>query len=54
MDKVIDCLIVRQPFASLIAYGMKRWEFRTYNCKKRARKTIRYIVFLRIPEKLGL
>jgi hypothetical protein len=35
MDKVIDCLIVRQPFASLIAYGMKRWEFRTYDCKKR-------------------
>lgn len=32
---MIDCLIVRQPFASLIAYGVKRWEFRTYDCKKR-------------------
>jgi hypothetical protein len=35
MNKMIDCLIVRQPFASLIAYGVKRWEFRTYDCKKR-------------------
>jgi hypothetical protein len=33
--KKIDCLIVRQPYASLIAYGSKRWEFRTYNCEKR-------------------
>jgi len=31
----LDCLIVRQPYASLIAYGLKRWEFRSYNCKKR-------------------
>lgn len=31
----MDCLIVRQPYASLIAYGLKRIEFRTYNCKKR-------------------
>jgi hypothetical protein len=31
----IDCLIVRQPYASLIAYGSKRWEFRTYSCEKR-------------------
>ena len=31
----IDCLIVKQPYASLIAYGSKRWEFRTYNCEKR-------------------
>ena len=30
-----DCLIVRQPYASLIAYGVKRIEFRTQNCKKR-------------------
>jgi len=33
--KELDCLIVRQPYASLIAYGSKRWEFRTYNCQKR-------------------
>jgi len=32
---ILDCLIVRQPYASLIAYGLKRWEFRSYNCKKR-------------------
>lgn len=31
----MDCLLVRQPYASLIAYGVKRWEFRTYNCTKR-------------------
>jgi len=31
----LDCIIVRQPYASLIAYGSKRWEFRSYNCKKR-------------------
>lgn len=35
MDRILDCLIIRQPFASLIAYGLKRWEFRSYNCKKR-------------------
>jgi len=35
MKRVVDCLIVRQPHASLIAYGAKRWEFRTYDCKKR-------------------
>jgi hypothetical protein len=31
----VDCLIVRQPYASLIAYGVKRIEFRTQNCTKR-------------------
>lgn len=31
----LDCIIVRQPYASLIAYGSKRWEFRSYNCQKR-------------------
>lgn len=31
----LDCLIVRQPYASLIAFGKKRWEFRRYDTKKR-------------------
>lgn len=31
----LDCLLVRQPYASLVVYGAKRWEFRTYNCAKR-------------------
>jgi hypothetical protein len=31
----LDCLLIRQPYASLVAYGAKRWEFRTYDCKKR-------------------
>jgi hypothetical protein len=35
MKRYLDCLIVRQPYASLIAYGLKRWEFRTYDCRKR-------------------
>lgn len=35
MKKELDCLIIRQPYASLIAFGHKRWEFRTYDCKKR-------------------
>lgn len=30
----VDCLIVRQPYSSLIAYGLKRWEFRGYDTKK--------------------
>lgn len=34
------CLIIRQPYASLIAYGCKRWEFRSYNCTKRGRIAI--------------
>lgn len=29
------CLIVRQPYASLIAYGCKKWEFRSYDSTKR-------------------
>lgn len=32
----LPCLIVREPYASLIAYGPKRWEFRSYPCRKRA------------------
>ena len=35
MKRNLDCLIVRQPYASLIAYGLKRLEFRTYDCRKR-------------------
>lgn len=35
MNRKLDCLIIRQPFASLIAYGPKRWEFRSYNSRKR-------------------
>jgi hypothetical protein len=31
----LDCLIIQQPYASLIAFGKKRWEFRSYDCKKR-------------------
>lgn len=31
---ILDCLIVQQPYASLIAYGKKRWEFRNYDTKK--------------------
>lgn len=31
----LDCLITRQPYASLIAFGKKRWEFRSYPTKKR-------------------
>lgn len=34
------CLIIRQPYASLIAYGCKRWEFRSYNSTKRGRIAI--------------
>ena len=34
------CLIIRQPYASLIAYGCKRWEFRSYNTTKRGRIAI--------------
>jgi hypothetical protein len=30
----LECLIVRQPYASLIASGYKRWEFRSYDTKK--------------------
>jgi hypothetical protein len=31
----LSCLIVRQPYASLIAFGKKRWEFRSYNTERR-------------------
>ena len=31
----LDCLVVRQPYASLIAFGKKRWEFRRYDTKRR-------------------
>lgn len=31
---LIDCLLIRQPYASLIAFGKKRWEFRQYSTKK--------------------
>jgi hypothetical protein len=33
--KLLDCLIVRQPYASLIVYGAKRWEFRSYATEKK-------------------
>lgn len=32
---LLDCLVVRQPYASLIALGHKRWEFRKYDSRKR-------------------
>jgi len=31
----LSCLLVQQPYASLIAFGRKRWEFRSYEVKKR-------------------
>src|SRR2546425_522823 len=34
LAKKLDCLIVQQPYASLIASGFKRWEFRGYETKK--------------------
>jgi hypothetical protein len=37
LQTTLPCLIVRQPYASLIAYGRKRWEFRSYNARKRGR-----------------
>lgn len=43
----LDCLIVREPYASLIAYGPKRWELRFHPCKKRA--TIGIIASRRPP-----
>jgi len=33
--KLLDCLIIRQPYASLIVYGVKRWEFRSYSSEKK-------------------
>jgi hypothetical protein len=37
LEETLPCLIVRQPYASLIAYGRKRWEFRSYNSNRRGR-----------------
>ena len=34
---MLSCLLVQQPYASLIAFGRKRWEFRSYETKKRGR-----------------
>lgn len=34
---MLRCLLVQQPYASLIAFGKKRWEFRSYDTKKRGR-----------------
>lgn len=31
----LDCLVIRQPYASLIAFGHKRWEFRKYDSRKK-------------------
>lgn len=33
----LQCLLVRQPYASLIAYGTKRVEFRSYSTRVRGR-----------------
>lgn len=33
----LNCLLIQQPYASLIAFGKKRWEFRSYEIKKRGR-----------------
>lgn len=33
----MKCLIIRQPYASLVAYGHKKWEFRSYNTRFRGR-----------------
>jgi len=38
--KLLDCLIIRQPYASLIVYGVKRWEFRSYISEKKGRIAI--------------
>jgi len=32
---LLSCLLVQQPYASLIAFGRKRWEFRSYEIKRR-------------------
>jgi len=31
----VSCLLVQQPYASLIVFGRKRWEFRSYEAKRR-------------------
>jgi hypothetical protein len=33
----LSCLLVQQPYASLIGFGRKRWEFRSYEAKKRGK-----------------
>lgn len=33
--KMLNCLLVQQPYASLIVFGKKRWEFRSYETKKK-------------------
>ncbi len=35
MKRALDSLFVQQPYASLIIFGKKRWEFRSYDAKKR-------------------
>jgi hypothetical protein len=35
MNRQLPCLLVRQPYASLIAYGRKRWELRSYDTRRR-------------------
>ena len=37
MTDTLRCLIIRQPYASLIAFGHKRWEFRSYECRMRGK-----------------
>ena len=37
MTSKLECLIVRQPYASLISIGFKRWEFRSYETKKQGK-----------------
>lgn len=32
---LLDCLVIKQPYASLIAFGKKRWEFRSHESKKK-------------------
>jgi len=36
-NEFLNCLLIQQPYASLIAFGRKRWEFRSYETKKRGR-----------------
>ena len=36
-DRSLNCLLVQQPYASLIVFGKKRWEFRSYETRKRGR-----------------
>jgi len=35
MSQSLNCLLVQQPYASLIVFGQKRWEFRSYEVKRR-------------------